>query len=314
MEDVSERERRLFELDQALEQQQRQAMAEANRVLDAQDERIEQVMREASKPKPKPHRLRKSAIKLPSGSGATTQSLGRKSDEVRSEEEKKIAGDEDLHHDDDPSGEITALPKEIGKDATIRLQRAKLKTLHEESKQLKARNNVVEQKLSSAQNASKKLHEQNTKLSKQLQQSQNNLEKQKDLCKSLKGRIGELESTVSNLEKELKSNNAEAKKAQNQGNSMEIRLNRAYEEIERYKSKLQASQASQREVEGNGMEAVQKLQEQTRKLERQNSELLTAFRKQMKLVDVLKKQKMHIEAAQLLHFTEEEFNKALDQA
>lgn len=47
-------------------------------------------------------------------------------------------------------------------------------------------------------------------------------------------------------------------------------------------------------------------------LEKQRNDLISAFRKQMKLIDILKRQKMHIEASRLLTFTEEEFMKTLD--
>ena len=57
---------------------------------------------------------------------------------------------------------------------------------------------------------------------------------------------------------------------------------------------------------------TQRLAAENMRLRKRQSELILAFKKQAKPIDVLKRQKLHVEAATLLSFTEEEFSKTLE--
>lgn len=47
-------------------------------------------------------------------------------------------------------------------------------------------------------------------------------------------------------------------------------------------------------------------------LEKQKIELLHAFKKQLKLIDILRRQRFHLEAGQIFQYTQQEFMKALE--
>ena len=98
---------------------------------------------------------------------------------------------------------------------------------------------------------------------------------------------------------------------QDQGNK-DAKLNRALEEIEKLKLALRESKINESGRNENVRRDQDRLVDENRKLERQRNELLQAFKKQMKLIDVLKRQKMHIESAKLLAFTEDEFVRTLE--
>ena len=84
------------------------------------------------------------------------------------------------------------------------------------------------------------------------------------------------------------------------------------EEIEKMKVQLRDARANEASKSEGIRKDMDRVMEENRKLERQRNELLQAFKKQMKLIDILKRQKMHIESAKLLAFTEDEFVKTLE--
>jgi chromosome segregation ATPase len=125
-------------------------------------------------------------------------------------------------------------------------------------------------------------------------------------------RISTLEAQLQQSEAKLNKYERDSKKTTQDVGVKDVRLNRVIEELERYKLMLKDTKDKESGKSEEMREELDKVLEENRKLERQRNELLQAFKKQMKLIDILKKQKMHIEAAKMLSFTEDEFTKLLD--
>lgn len=94
--------------------------------------------------------------------------------------------------------------------------------------------------------------------------------------------------------------------------ALEVRLRRAQEDADNAKDELRRTRDSRGGSSGSSRGQVEALEASNKVLATQKRELLTAFKKQLKLIDILKRQKLHIEAARVLQFSEDEFVKAMD--
>lgn len=63
----------------------------------------------------------------------------------------------------------------------------------------------------------------------------------------------------------------------------------------------------------NNDKEIDRLKNEVKKIEKQKNDIYAAFKKSLKLCSILKRQKIHLENARLLNFTEEEFKQLLEQ-
>ena len=130
------------------------------------------------------------------------------------------------------------------------------------------------------------------------------LDKSKSELEEVRHKFSVLEEDNNLLKKEVEEARKESKKNLSKKSSSDIRLNRALEEAAKLRGQLLAAERDKKDALENGKKSVDELTLKTKFLEKQRNELLHGFKKQMELIDVLKRQKLHLEAAHVLKYTE----------
>lgn len=125
-------------------------------------------------------------------------------------------------------------------------------------------------------------------------------------------RINELKNEIQELQKEAASTQQFSKKLEADYKRNEVRMSRALEECAKYKAILSKATEEKRQSGTISKEEKDDLMKKIKSLEQQRRDLITAFKKQMKLIDILKRQKLCIEAAKVLSIAEEEFMKVIN--
>ncbi|XP_046511373.1 testis-expressed protein 9 isoform X3 [Equus quagga] len=202
--------------------------------------------------------------------------------------------------------------KDIGTEAQIRFLKAKLRVMQEELDNVVCECNKKEDEIQDLKSQVKNFEEDCVRQQRTINLQQSQTEKYKTLFEEANKKCVGLQQQLSSVERELENKRRLQKQAATSQSATEVRLNRALEEAEKYKLELSKLRQNNKDVVNEEQKKIEALKSENKKLEKQKGELMIGFKKQLKLIDVLKRQKMHIEAAKMLSFTEEEFMKALE--
>ncbi|XP_040082524.1 testis-expressed protein 9 isoform X1 [Oryx dammah] len=207
---------------------------------------------------------------------------------------------------------FSGVSEDIGTEAQIRFLKAKLRVVQEELDNVVCEYKKMEDEIQGLKSQLKNLEEDCVRQQRTINLQQSQTEKFKTLFEESNKKCDGLQQQLSSVERELENKRRLQKQAVASQSAMEVRLNRALEEAEKYKLELSKLRQNNKDIANEEHKKIEALKSENKKLEKQKGELMIGFKKQLKLIDVLKRQKMHIEAAKMLSFTEEEFMKALE--
>ena len=107
-------------------------------------------------------------------------------------------------------------------------------------------------------------------------------------------REGELRAQLTAAQRDSQGVAKASRAAESTSAALDARLARATEEAERSRTLLHTERAEAADKEKELRGRIESLGAQLKRAERQRGELLAAFKKQMKLIDILKRQRIHV--------------------
>jgi chromosome segregation ATPase len=200
-------------------------------------------------------------------------------------------------------------------DVQLKLLRAHLEHAIDEATSAEREATRLKTDLAISRKEVHKLSEEVARSTRALSSTEAAANKARALVASAEGRENDLRVQLQQLQRE-QSSSAKAKHssgAHTEPSAVEARLHRANEEIEKLKCQLVNERKEAADLTSSLKRDLEVALERAKKSDRQRGELLAAFRKQLKLVDILRRQRVHMEAARMLGFAEEEFVKLMEQ-
>jgi chromosome segregation ATPase len=201
----------------------------------------------------------------------------------------------------------------MGAEANARFLKARIRALEDELEHTLGEQRDGEEGNKAVQKQLDEANKNAKKDARAMVQLEAKLKKANTLTEQTQANLSKARSQLAAAETDLIQTKRNAKKETGDSGTLQVRLNRALEQVAALKEAQQVEERERVKVNSGAADGqVEKYLSEIRKLERQKKELLTAFKKQLKLIDVLKRQKLHMEAAMQLGFTETEFNQVLE--
>jgi len=157
------------------------------------------------------------------------------------------------------------------------------------------------------------LSTENKKLSRQLSHTNAKVSKAERIAAENESQVALLRNQMNEEKRKYKEIQRLHKEHNQKTRTKDIRLTRALEEAEKAKKEVLALRSDNRCSTTSRIQKISGLQKENKQLRLEKKQLVTAFKKQMKLVDILKRQKLHMEAMKLLSYSEEAFLKLVSQ-
>jgi methyl-accepting chemotaxis protein len=186
----------------------------------------------------------------------------------------------------------------IGGEAVSRFLKAKTHVLQKElekvivEKKSRVQNVDKDNELVALQERIKELEADRGKEQKETAFISSQSEKLKHLNADLMRKVEEYKIEIAKLKKELESFTRSSKQVDQEVQQKDLRLNRALEEIEKLKQQLSVKDLQYKETLEQCKRDTNELFAENKRLQKQKQDLLSGFRKQNQLIEILKRQKV----------------------
>ena len=209
--------------------------------------------------------------------------------------------------------------EDIAPETNDRFLKAKLKVLTRElaettevKSKLYETNKDLQKQLKLEREETKRLQKRIQNLELELRKTSSGKTVMKRPASGSENKVDNLLDDINRLKRDLDTSERISKNSLNEVKSKDLQLKRAVDTIGKLKAQV-AKLEGEAKSSGKDQKSIEHdANIRVKTLEKQRAELIDAFKKQMKLIDVLKRQKVHIEAAKILSFTEDDFMKTLD--